>query len=366
MKNIEIEIRYEVRDKKELLNWLDENAEQLYTTQQIDEYFVPAHRNFLSVTPIKEWLRIRKTANKSKVTYKNWEYDEKGDTTHKAYELETEIKDSETFREIFKALDMQSAVTVEKNRIAYRYKGFEIVVDEVAGLGVFCEIEADDVEGSLVEIRKKIENLFQEIGCLKEADEILEKGYPYALLKKEGKFESLSESFKTDKVKELEGEIRNLSETISKIQDEKNLAVSQLKKALADYSNLEKNLDKRLDLAMTRSSGKLAQGVISVLDDMKMAVEALESVNMDKHSQAWADGVLSTMDKLKTILEDMGVEKIEVKEGDKFDSEIHEALSVEHNLDYRNNEILKVIQDGYVLGDTVVRAARVIVNKVKK
>ncbi len=366
MKNIEIEIRYEVENKKKLLKWLDENAEKLYHTRQMDEYFIPIHRNFLAQSPIKEWLRIRKTDKGSKITYKNWEYDEKGNSTNECRELETEVKEYETIYEIFKALDMQSVVTVDKKRTAYKYRGFEIAVDEVAGLGVFCEVEADEVEGTLVEIRKSIDSLVQEIGTLKEADDVLERGYPYALLKKDGKLETLSESFKSEKVRELENEIRSLSDTISQIQDEKILAVNQLKKALADYSNLEKNLDKRLDIAMTRSAGKLAQGVISVLDDMKMAVEALDSVQMDRQSQAWADGVLSTIGKLKGILEDMGVEKIELDEGNKFDSEVHEALSVEHNPDYENNKIIKIIQDGYVLGDTVIRPARVIVNKVRK
>ena len=138
--NIEIEIQVNVEKSEKLLNFLQKNAEFKYETHQKDEYFTPAHKNYLEQRPVKEWLRLRGSDGKYFITYKNWHYLENGESTH-ADEYETEVKDLETLRKIFSALDCKRLITVNKHRKVWRYKDYEIAVDKIKGLGDFVEVE---------------------------------------------------------------------------------------------------------------------------------------------------------------------------------------------------------------------------------
>jgi molecular chaperone GrpE len=69
---------------------------------------------------------------------------------------------------------------------------------------------------------------------------------------------------------------------------------------------------------------------------------------------------------LENVLRENGVEEIEVKIGDKFETEIHEAVEDKNCSDCKNkkkfeNKIKKVILKGYRIGDKIVRPARVVV-----
>ena len=53
MKNIEIEIQVQVENIKPLVKFLNTSAKKILKARQIDEYFVPKHRNFLIVMNMK-------------------------------------------------------------------------------------------------------------------------------------------------------------------------------------------------------------------------------------------------------------------------------------------------------------------------
>ena len=75
MQNIEVELKF-------LLNNGDSLKEKLNTIAtpgkideyQKDVYFVPAHRDFLAVKPIAEWIRLRQSSKGASINYKNWLY----------------------------------------------------------------------------------------------------------------------------------------------------------------------------------------------------------------------------------------------------------------------------------------------------
>jgi len=138
--NKEIEIKVKIERKDKLLSFLKTNAKYIGGSRQIDEYFVPAHRDFLSQQPVKEWLRLRSEGDEHTINYKNFHFDEDGKTTE-CDEFETQIADIGKMRHIFDALNMNHIVTVDKLRNSWLYKDYEISADEVAGLGTFIEIE---------------------------------------------------------------------------------------------------------------------------------------------------------------------------------------------------------------------------------
>lgn len=140
MENIEIEIQVQVENIKPLVKFLNTSAKKILKTRQIDEYFVPKHRNFLAKKPVSEWLRLR-TANGSYfLNYKNWYYGKDG-KSHHCDEYETKIEDINQLKLILESLDFHPIVKVDKTRTSYLYKNYEISVDRVKGLGDFVEIE---------------------------------------------------------------------------------------------------------------------------------------------------------------------------------------------------------------------------------
>lgn len=139
--NKEVEIQVKIENSQKLINFLEKNAKFKKESRQIDEYFYPAHRNFIKIRPIKEWLRLRNSNNKYSITYKNWYYDKNGKSLSYCDEYETFIEDANQFKKILMALNFKLLLKVDKKRKTWVYKKFEIATDKVKGLGNFVEIE---------------------------------------------------------------------------------------------------------------------------------------------------------------------------------------------------------------------------------
>ncbi len=164
-----------------------------------------------------------------------------------------------------------------------------------------------------------------------------------------------------NKQSELENQINKLALTIDKVEDEKLLITNQLKKALADYQNLESNTNKRLTLLYMQSRKNLAERLIPVVDDLTMAVKSKNEIQFDEKGSAWSEGVVGVLQNLEKSLLEIGLKKFVPDKGTKFDPSVHEALSVIEA--DAPGVIFDVIQPGYVLDDTVIRPSRVVVTK---
>lgn len=119
---------------------MEKNGKLKSEKRQFDEYFVPAHRDFLNVRPVSEWLRIREVGDEYSLNYKNWHFTKNGKSYH-CDEFEIEIKNSDQMRKILKVLDFKPIVTVDKARRSWLYDDWEISLDRIKELGDFAEIE---------------------------------------------------------------------------------------------------------------------------------------------------------------------------------------------------------------------------------
>ena len=73
---------------------------------------------------------------------------------------------------------------------------------------------------------------------------------------------------------------------------------------------------------------------------------------------SWASGIELIARKLQNILESEGVKRIEAK-GVEFDPNFHEAITHEPSDQVESEHIIDVIQNGYILGERVIRPALV-------
>ncbi len=168
----------------------------------------------------------------------------------------------------------------------------------------------------------------------------------------------------TKKKKDFEKKIKDLANTIDKVEDEKLEVENKLKKALADYANLEKGIDKRVEIKLEEMKLKVAKDLLEIMDDFYYAIEAGKKFNADECVTSWMSGITNSYEKMKKTLEILGVEMIEANVGDAFDSSRHEAVGIVK--EGKNDTIHEILQPGYVMGDNVVRPVRVVVSKIDK
>jgi adenylate cyclase class 2 len=183
MSDKEIEIRVRIKDKEPLLKFLEKNGTFKSEKHQRDEYFTPAHRNFIKEKPVKEWLRLREEKGKYSLNYKNWQYTEE-DKAYYCDEYEVKIENSDTLKNIFKALNFESLIVVNKERKIFMFDKYEIALDCVEDLGDYVEVEYKGEEDMVdaKKIAEEMKDFIERVGChIIEQDFI---GYPHLLLKK--------------------------------------------------------------------------------------------------------------------------------------------------------------------------------------
>ena len=138
MENIEIEIQVRIERSDTLLKFLESEAKFISENKQVDEYFTPVHKNFVSIKPIEEWFRLREENGEYTINYKKWHY-ENGIGIY-ADEYETSVGEKELARKIFLALDLRPLVVVNKTRKKFLFNDYEVAFDNVIGLGNFVEV----------------------------------------------------------------------------------------------------------------------------------------------------------------------------------------------------------------------------------
>jgi molecular chaperone GrpE len=123
-------------------------------------------------------------------------------------------------------------------------------------------------------------------------------------------------------------------------------------RAVAEFQNYKKRMDRDRESDKAIMKGDLIKRFLPVLDDLE---RALQNRTED---DAWANGIELIRRKLQSILESEGLKRIEA-EGVQFDPNFHEAISYEPADGVESGRVIGVVQNGYMLGDYVVRPAMV-------
>ena len=134
-----------------------------------------------------------------------------------------------------------------------------------------------------------------------------------------------------------------------------------LKKALADYQNLEKNLDKRILIKDFQMRKYLVEKFLPILDGIYMSEKSSKKMKIPDELKAWFDGVENILDEVEDIFEEIGVDDIDVEKGDQFDPNKHEAITTVK--EGKDGTIYDVLQPGFEMDGEIIRPVRVIVSK---
>jgi molecular chaperone GrpE len=126
-------------------------------------------------------------------------------------------------------------------------------------------------------------------------------------------------------------------------------------RAKAEFANYMKRVNRDRDQYNKEAVGKVVKNYLPVLDDLE---RALKDRPKDDQNAAWANGIELIYRKLATSLENDGVTPMEAN-GMMFDPNLHEAVAQIESPDHESGQIIDVIQTGFMIGNRVLRPARV-------
>lgn len=127
----------------------------------------------------------------------------------------------------------------------------------------------------------------------------------------------------------------------------------------AEFDNYRKRtLREKMDLVAS-GGADVIKSMLSVLDDMHRAVVASEK---SEDITALREGEKLVLQKFEEALRQKNVTEIEVQDKD-FDPDFHEAVARFAAGEDKKGKIIDVVQRGYMLGDKVLRYAKVVVGE---
>ena len=120
----------------------------------------------------------------------------------------------------------------------------------------------------------------------------------------------------------------------------------------AEYANFRKRTTAEKDSAYANGKADAIEKLLPVYDNLSRAME------QETADAAYKKGVEMTMNELVKILTGMGVEIIG-KAGDEFDPNLHNAIMHTEDDSVGENTIVQVFQQGFKMGDKMIRFAMV-------
>ena len=129
----------------------------------------------------------------------------------------------------------------------------------------------------------------------------------------------------------------------------------------AEFENYKKRTTKeRIELFKTAGQ-EVMTSLLPVLDDFERALTHIED---DKEAEELRKGVLLIYQKLIKTLEQKGLSKIDTKQGDVFDAEIHEAITqIPAPSEDLKGKVIDCVEKGYKLGDKIIRYPKVVIGQ---
>lgn len=159
----------------------------------------------------------------------------------------------------------------------------------------------------------------------------------------------------TNDNEEVEAKEEPTTEELIQVEKDKYLRL------FAEFENYKKRTTKeRIELFKTASQ-EVMTSLLPILDDFERALTHIED---DKEAEELRKGVLLIYQKMVKTLEQKGLSVIEVKQGDDFDAEVHDAITqIPAPSKKLKGKIIDCVEKGYKLGDKIIRHPKVVIGQ---
>jgi molecular chaperone GrpE len=123
----------------------------------------------------------------------------------------------------------------------------------------------------------------------------------------------------------------------------------------AEFSNYKRRIEREQAQMAQNITAEVIRKYLVILDDLERALKARPE---EGEGAAWAQGIELIYRKLQNVLEAEGVIRIQA-ETEMFNPNVHEAISHEESPDHESGDIIEVVQQGYKIGERIIRPALV-------
>lgn len=137
-----------------------------------------------------------------------------------------------------------------------------------------------------------------------------------------------------------------------KLKAELEKAKDQLLRTAAEFDNYKKRTDRERAGIAEYAKCEIIKKLLPILDNIDRA-NAVDSASED-----YIKGIELIVKQFSSLADTLGIKEVG-SEGENFDPNLHEAVMHIEDENYGENVIAQVLQKGYKLGDTVIRAAMV-------
>ena len=127
-------------------------------------------------------------------------------------------------------------------------------------------------------------------------------------------------------------------------------------RAAAELENVRKRAARDVDNARKFALERFGAEILNVRDSLELGLQ----VGGTADAEQLRAGSEATLQLLATIMERFGVVELD-PQGEPFDPEVHEAMTMQPSADVEPGSVLAVIQKGYTLNGRLLRPARVVV-----
>jgi len=170
----------------------------------------------------------------------------------------------------------------------------------------------------------------------------------------ESEYEDADREVLIDELNALTKENENLNKELNESKD------SHLRKA-AEFENFRKRVQRERSQIYETAKANALEDFLSISDDLSRTLEASKDLDVN---QTFLEGVTLVASKFDEVLNKHGVERID-EEGVPFNVDLHDALMRQKSQDDSivSDLVLKVVENGYKIGDRIIRHAKVIVSE---
>jgi len=158
----------------------------------------------------------------------------------------------------------------------------------------------------------------------------------------------------TDKKKNYSEKTNSLKKEIEKLKSEVKEKNDKLLRSIADFQNLQKRMEKEIYNFANKNKEKYLCELIDLHELLKKAFS-------DENPK---EGIKLIIDNLENFFEKEGIRRISCI-GEKFDHNIHHAITTVENNEYEDNTVVEEIKKGFILNNKLIRPSHVIVSKKK-
>ena len=173
---------------------------------------------------------------------------------------------------------------------------------------------------------------------------------------------SSDNAVKTSDNNKKKEEIKDLS-----LEEKLKISEDKLLRSLAEIENQRRRFEKEIKDAFEFGSFNFAKESLAILDNLQRAKEAIKNdgqLKVNKYLDRFLEKIIIIEKDLVSIFEKNKIKKIEAQ-NNKFDPNIHQAMSEIEDEKVEAGTVLQEIQAGYMIGERLLRPALVSVSKKK-